>query len=69
MAMRSRLIRGLLLAALAGAIALAVAFREHLNYYALATFVFLAPGALAYSWLGHAGRAALADSRPAGVTA
>jgi uncharacterized membrane protein YdjX (TVP38/TMEM64 family) len=34
--------------------------RIPLLQYALATFVFMAPGALAYTWLGHAGREALA---------
>lgn len=39
--------------------------RIPLNHYVLATFVCMAPGAVAYTWLGYAGRGALAGDTDA----
>ena len=39
--------------------------RIPLHHYVIATFVFMAPGAVAYTWLGHAGRGALAGETDA----
>jgi rhodanese-related sulfurtransferase len=39
--------------------------RIPVHHYVLATFVCMAPGAVAYTWLGHAGRGALAGETDA----
>ena len=39
--------------------------RIPLHHYVIATFVCMAPGAVAYTWLGHAGRGALAGETDA----
>ena len=43
--------------------------RIPLHHYVLATLVCMAPGAVAYTWLGHAGRGALAARRMPCATA
>jgi uncharacterized membrane protein YdjX (TVP38/TMEM64 family)/rhodanese-related sulfurtransferase len=39
--------------------------RIPLHHYVIATFIGMAPGAIAYTWLGHAGRAALSGEADA----
>jgi uncharacterized membrane protein YdjX (TVP38/TMEM64 family) len=43
--------------------------RIRLAHFVLATFVCMVPGALAYAWLGHAGREAMGATAPPSVTA